>query len=48
MRKITIEVDEAELKEFMDNHYGWEPEDDMKYSDEDIERAIKEEIGCLI
>ncbi|WMI81926.1 hypothetical protein [Anaerotignum sp. MB30-C6] len=46
--KITMEVDEAELKEFLDDHYGYDEEDDKEYSDEEIEIAIKDEIGCLI
>ena len=47
MRKVTIEVDEGELQEFLDDHYGNEPEDNEEYTDEEIEIAIKDEIGCL-
>ena len=47
--KIVIDLDNQQLKEFLDDHYGHE-EDEQElddYTDEEIEQAIKDEIGIL-
>lgn len=47
MVKVNLELDEGELKEFLDSHYGYEECDNMEYSEEETEQAIRDTIGCL-
>lgn len=47
--RIEIDLDDEQLKEFLDDHYGYEEcEQELKnYTDEEIEIAIKDAVGVI-